>query len=38
MAELRAGNTSVVADLEKIRENLVTSDHFALELFELRSL
>ena len=29
VAELKAGNDSIVAELEEIRRNLVTSDHFA---------
>ena len=28
-AQLRAGNEAIVAELEKIRAKLVTSDHFA---------
>ena len=32
VAELKAGNDSIVAELEEIRRNLVTSDHFAFLL------
>lgn len=32
VAELKAGNDSIVAELEEIRRNLVTSDHFAFFL------
>ena len=38
IAELKAGNDSIVAELEKIRANLVTSDHFALDLDDYESL
>lgn len=32
VAELKAGNDSIVVELEEIRRNLVTSDHFAFFL------
>ena len=38
IAELKAGNDSIVAELEKIRANLVTSDHFAFVLDDYESL
>lgn len=38
IAELKAGNDSIVAELEEIRANLVTSDHFAFVLDDYESL
>ena len=32
VAELKEGNDSIVAELQEIRRNLVTSDHFAFFL------
>ena len=38
IAELKAGNDSIVAELEEIRANLVTSDHFSFVLDDYESL